>query len=1752
VKNKKAQKDRAVVYRPWTRRLRRAAVCILLLVLALRITLWISLPWLLNQSVRRVGLQCVYEELDLSLLTGDMEVWHLKLMPIDSNDPLVDMEYCRTNVSIRSLFSRHLIVDRVEVDGIDITVTRESDGTFKGLDDLVTLVRARAPSGNPVSPKPDTSASIAKLDLEPPFRLRALRLQHVQVHYQDQSVTPPVDTLLDMTLRVSNLGFMLRQTRFQLTVACEPILNQFVMEGTAKSTSHTLMTEFVSNVRGLHAAPLAGYLGPLGISAACETIEAGFQGKLTLTTGIQPPSDANTAGAPRLEAGVALAQAFLKADGRDMLGLDQFTMTANMPDQQTVNITHVDCTQGAMHIWLREHDVVELAGLRFQKPATPSSASTPPTKPASPVAWSLSQLNVAGLSLHLHDTLATPATDSTVTLDRFTIGDLRRDSAGHYTQATVQAQLSAPGIFRTAQLQGKADLISLEKYLNASFSIDGFAPTGLSAYLNQMGLESQHKDGFLSGHLQADLIGPRDDGSLHLNAQITDLRAKDPNELFALDRIVIDQLEVNPLTQKLHVNAIDISGQRFPIQRNQDKSYSVLGFTIRPPKSKTSRPSVNTRPEPVDSNETQAPPAIPAGSVTIERFSWQNNQIELIDQAASSDQATIFPVTYGLDINDVQWGALDPNTPSHAAQIDFWCKAPGVAESLRLNGTVTPAPPGFSFDLEVRGRELNSQRLTPYLKPLGIEPVFTQAQLAATLKGQITPQSDGLKASVAVSEILFSEPNQTWVKLKSVSVQDLTLQGPSVTVGDLQIHDPVLSLTRDANGALVTCGLRLLPQKAQPETPTIEPVAIPVQLKQFALSGGQLLWQDHSVQPSVYLNLDCDASLDQFQFNSANEPSTLFVQLAIPSILQSLQISGQAAIGSDHVGANLNIKGTGINLIPLAPYFQESLQPTLTNGQFSASLQTTIDTHDTEQKAEIQLRDLILVEEGQETPLMRMDHATAKLAITEPNTLSLHEISINGLEALAQKTETGRFEILGLVCAQPASPVIPALTEPARATDVNAPAKPATTPTRRWSLTELPTVILESLDLNIASLTYVDRSQPQAAPIIAQNIRLRNTAPSKLLSHDLETAQPLHLDLSGAIVPLMDSFQITTKLTPFDAEPTATIDLDIQGIHGQGFTDICPDLKTIIDGTNLKNGRLKTKLLAVMRLPRHTLLDFDPNQAFELTLQLTDLALSEQNEPDLLAGLKEMHAELPVINLGKKDILIKRLEMIEPQCRVRKTAQGLHVMNILIKLPDANAPRPASDVNVLADRPSEPKILPVEETPLNLRVDQFVASGLDFTFTDETIVPPLDIPLTGMDIELRGWSTQPGAKPIHLNAIVSAGKVALPLRQKKMPKQDPNAPPLPTHEEIRLFQEITVMGRVIPGLEPTGWIKAGLSGLELRHLSAAAQPSGVMIKDGVLDASVDVRLKGNGKARVKTRLILSDLNLDESKDGPLTKTLKLPAPLDTTLFILRGSDGTIRLPLDFTVTDKGVSSSQIATAAFGSASAVIAKAIAGAPLRPVNTVARLLGGGQDKEMGPAQETTLSYSGGALELSPSDQATLDALVKQVQKDPHAQMTIQHQLGSADLAYAEQLVNPSQQESLELLNQLKHRKQHLLAERARLLVEAQVAYVTSTRSMEILVITGQLRSTSRQLGLIETALDTLLDTLRSGADHARRRRTREGALAIAQARLSTLNSTLSQKTIAHYERRVKISAPSFAGSEEFHEGRITISLVKTKAK
>src|SRR4030042_3333615 len=108
----------------WRRRLFWAFAIAVALVVGLRISLGLSLPWIINKTVTPYGLAAHYERLDLSLLTGDAELWHLALASTDTNTPLTDVEYCRAKGSLLTLLTRRLVVPRVEIDGMDVSVTR--------------------------------------------------------------------------------------------------------------------------------------------------------------------------------------------------------------------------------------------------------------------------------------------------------------------------------------------------------------------------------------------------------------------------------------------------------------------------------------------------------------------------------------------------------------------------------------------------------------------------------------------------------------------------------------------------------------------------------------------------------------------------------------------------------------------------------------------------------------------------------------------------------------------------------------------------------------------------------------------------------------------------------------------------------------------------------------------------------------------------------------------------------------------------------------------------------------------------------------------------------------------------------------------------------------------------------------------------------------------------------------------------------------------------------------------------------------------------------------------------------------------------------------------------------------------------------------------------------------------------------------------------------------------------------------------
>ena len=116
--------------RKWPRRLRRGAIALAVLVLVVRVAAVALAPSILDHVLRGVGLTCSVGRLEVSVLSGELEVAHVVVAPRGGGEPIVDLGYLRANVSPLALLAGRVVVRRLELDGLDVLVDREADGRF--------------------------------------------------------------------------------------------------------------------------------------------------------------------------------------------------------------------------------------------------------------------------------------------------------------------------------------------------------------------------------------------------------------------------------------------------------------------------------------------------------------------------------------------------------------------------------------------------------------------------------------------------------------------------------------------------------------------------------------------------------------------------------------------------------------------------------------------------------------------------------------------------------------------------------------------------------------------------------------------------------------------------------------------------------------------------------------------------------------------------------------------------------------------------------------------------------------------------------------------------------------------------------------------------------------------------------------------------------------------------------------------------------------------------------------------------------------------------------------------------------------------------------------------------------------------------------------------------------------------------------------------------------------------------------------
>jgi len=523
---------------------------------------------------------------------------------------------------------------------------------------------------------------------------------------------------------------------------------------------------------------------------------------------------------------------------------------------------------------------------------------------------------------------------------------------------------------------------------------------------------------------------------------------------------------------------------------------------------------------------------------------------------------------------------------------------------------------------------------------------------------------------------------------------------------------------------------------------------------------------------------------------------------------------------------------------------------------------------------------------------------------------------------------------------------------------------------------------------------------------------------------------------------------------------------------------------------------------------------------------------------------------------------------------VLRDADGVHMLGWVIKLPkqdDASPTTQETEAVAAADEPATPEPqesdAPVASTPPEkptgeIRIDRLLISGIDVTLEDRAVTPVTIVPLTGLDVEVRDLTNMALVenRSMRFSAVLNAGKVELPKPTKGggMVGVVGDVSSLMSGEKIdttremeqrEVFSQIAASGRISLYPQPAGYVKSSVSGLELAALSGEAAGAGITLDGGVFDSTVDARFLEDGVIDTKSKLVITDLAVSEPENGPISRHLALPAPLDTVIDIMQDADGSITLPVNVPIKEGEVRN--IGSAAAGAIGSVIATAVANAPVKAVGGVTSAIGiGGEAEKTEGPPPVVVTFAPGYAGISEEDRNAIAPLITMLKDDSLVELTLRHELGGGDVARAAMRANPSPEESLEYARQLRARKADLLATRAALAGKARsdLATVSLKDAQSTL---DQLRDLDRELAFTDDAMGELYDMLRPGADRQASRRTRSAALELSRQRLEMVRSAI----LAGYPEaagRVRITNPQFAETEGDAGGQVSIKIVGGKPK
>lgn len=1775
--------------RRWTRRL---VIVALLLAVGLRIAIAVWLPDAVHAWAEDVGIDCRIEGFDLSLLGGDLELRHVEVRGIEATDApaALSVEYARLDVDVSALWAFELRVHRVEVDGVEVRLRHDADGAWSlpGLDvpteALTEADDAASDQGQAVvaATEPPTRWSLA-----PPLWLDAFRAQHVRVMLD--GVTG--QRVFEAQVRVSDLGHPTRRAQLSVQAWGQGVLDQFVVSGAFESSAERLDAELLVSVQGVHPRPLAALLEPMGLRPTAGSIDFGA----TLDLGVTSASDRRA-----LDVACTLRDVRGAVDGVTELELQSLVVAAQYaPDAVEVESVQVAGVRGvarrtaAGRLRALGIEWTEGGGAGATDPAPPAVAAT--TTAEAPPKWHVGVVGVQDVDLRFEDAGVSPATTVGLVLEALEVRDV---GPGRTPEFEMNGALTP--FVAGWKVQGGvrfADDVLVE--FAGSAEARGLDLVAADPWLTASGLQGVVQGGYFAAQVHGSWRAPEAAGAperFSITVSEAALRGTEPVLMVGPAR-----MDVALSDGEAPVVTAQIEGLRVPVTKDAEGRVTVLGVRTGAAVSgaatdegaRSSVPSsMGTGSGAVSGVGTSQAGAAGATSTAaklrIGTVALVGATIALRDAADSE----AFDVGINAAVRDFVLGASE--TTRGSARLELDCEQVGV---VGLAATIESAPGPLDLDVaaELRGSDLDLVPLNGYLELLGLQTDVQRGEVGAKVTAELRQDGDTLHAGLDVRDVHWRRAGEELAALDALSVRGVAV-GPTGTVVESVTVDGVrLDARRAQDGTVRAAGFVMVPVAgsaapaavsapaasgalAAPSTPTPSTPAPSAPAAAFELREGVTVqnvainWVDAAARVPVATTLGARAEIGPV---GGGAQTPVLVELQVAGVLDALRIEGSVeasaetgaetgaeAGGGPRFGAQLSVTGSGLRGAPwLAAYLPPGQALDLADGRLGLEVEAEYEPReDRGERARFAIKELTLRDGEAGEPLVRVAEVVADvgridLAADEP-IVEVTELAVRGVRGVAAGTD-GSWAVAGLRFG--AAPADSAEQAPAPVVDA------AAAPVESDAEVVAPTVRLDALLFEIESFVVRDGdAQP-----LEWKAEARSEAPMTLISADPEIIEPWRLRVEASSPTALESFAVDVVAQPWRFEPEFTADFEMRGLRGGALEAALPSVA--LDLSGIESGTASAHLGVRIALRRRSPTEFDLSRGFGLHAELRDFVYRTTPDGPVAAGVQSVFVDAPRIGGASGAIHVAELTIANLEGFARADAEGLHALGLTFggtpasdeaaaEQAPAQGPEQAAEAGVSSgagDAESEAAEPLPETTAPAIRVDRVDVHGLAFDFRDETVDPPFVLPLDELSISVAGLRLNTGEDsppPVRFEALLGTGDVELPARVKSssmIAGLFASAGRALTgggdaHQmEMRPFlEEIAVRGAVVPASSLVGTIDIDVSSVELLSVRGLAKQGGVDIGDGVFDGNVEVQMTEGGHVEVQSVFTMRDLVVSEPPGGPISSYLKLPAPLQSVVFVLKNDADEIRVPLDLSIDSEGrVTTGQIASEAVAAFGALVRDAIASSPFRVAGALTNLFGLGGSGELPEAANVVLEYETGAVDVPAGAPDRFETLLD-VADDDEIEIVIQPVLGTQDLARASVLAMPDPHDKRALATLLRQRKLALWRQRDAAAATLDVGLRLGDADAVALARVS-VRDFDERIGATEQALDEVLALTRPGADKSRDRRARRLALEVAEGRAQRLVTYLTQLGGPSLARRIEVRRPRLPPTDEVERGVLLVT-------